>query len=199
MEPAQARLERRERVYLGLGSNLGGREANLRQALGLLGKSIALESTSSIYDTPPWGYEEQPRFLNCVCGGWTSFHPQALLAVVKGVERTLGREPTFANGPRLVDVDILLYGQRVFRDSGLEIPHPRLAERAFVLVPLGEIAGDYPHPVLKLTVAELLERVVGSRSVGGQPEGIRLWAPPIRVSGTMSEGSRDFIVNFDRL
>ena len=171
-----------ERVYLGLGSNLGDREANLRYALDLLGKIVVLERTSSLYDTKPWGYEEQSRFLNCVCEAWTPLNPQALLTAVKGVEQAVGREPTFRNGPRLIDVDILLYGQQVVSELDLEIPHPRLAERAFVLVPLGEIAGHHLHPVLKLTVTELLDRMKDSQdSAAGMPKEVRLWAAPLPV------------------
>ncbi len=171
------------RVYLGLGSNLGDREANLRYALELLGRGIALERTSSLYDTEPWGYEDQPRFLNCVCEGRTSLQPSALLAAVKEVERTVGRGPTSPDirwGPRIVDVDILFYGQQVIREPALEVPHPRLAERAFVLVPLAEIAPAHLHPVLKLTVAELLLRM--SDSQGSALKEVRLWAAPIPIS-----------------
>ena len=171
-------------VYLGLGSNLGDREANIRHALELLSEDITLEMVSSIYDTDPWGYEDQPRFLNCVCGGWTSLSPRELLAMVKGVERTIGREPSFPNGPRTMDVDILFYEQRRVVEAGLQIPHPRLAERAFVLVPLAEIAGDHYHPVLRLTVKELLQSI-GARgqSTGVLIEGVRWWAPPMSIQG----------------
>ena len=167
---------------MGLGSNLGDREANLRVALELLAGCMALEKVSSLYDTEPWGYKDQPRFLNCVCQGRTVLHPQDLLAAIKDVEKALGREPTFPNGPRLIDVDILLYGQQLVQDPGLEIPHPRMAERTFVLVPLAEIAPDCLHPVLKLTAAELLGRVDGSQAGGaGLLEPVRLWAAPVHV------------------
>ena len=173
-----------ERVYLGLGSNLGDREANLRHAVELLGKSVGLERISSIYETAPWGYLEQPHFLNCVCEGRTALQPLDLLAVVKDVERAVGREPLGEGpirwGPRVLDVDILFYGRRVVREAGLEIPHPRLAERAFVLVPLEEIASAFQHPVLKLTVSRMLEPIADPRlSDAGLPEGVELWAPPI--------------------
>lgn len=172
-------------VYLGLGSNLGDRKANLRHALELLSEDITLERVSSIYDTDPWGYEDQPRFLNCVCVGWTSLSPRELLDVVKGVEKTVGREPSFPNGPRTIDVDILFYEQRRVVEAGLEIPHPRLAERAFVLVPLAEIASGYIHPVLRLTVEELLQSMTaGERSTGSQTGGVRWCAPPISIQGT---------------
>ena len=172
-----------ERVYLGLGSNLGDREGNLRHALELLGRSIALECISSIYDSEPWGYSEQPRFLNCACEGRTSLGPRALLAAVKDVERSVGREPSFSNGPRLADVDILFYGQHVISEPGLEVPHPRLAERAFVLLPLQEIAPGFLHPVMNLTVAELVQ--TAANNSGGvssfSSQGVRLWASPIPV------------------
>ena len=171
----------KERVYLGLGSNLGDRAANLANALELIGQSVALDTSSALYDTDPWGYVEQPSFLNCACGGWTTLNPRALLRAVKEVERALGREPTFPNGPRVLDVDILFYGQRVIREPGLEIPHPRLAERAFVLVPLAEIAPQVLHPVLNLTVGELLRTVAGDRSSGGLPEGVRHWGVPLSL------------------
>ena len=173
----------RERIYLGLGSNLGDREANLRHALEMLGTYMALERTSSFYDTEPWGYRDQPRFLNCVCEGRTNLSPPALLTGVKQVERVLGRKATFSNGPRLIDVDILLYGQTVVSEPGLEIPHPRLAQRAFVLVPLRELAGDFVHPVLKLTVEKLLERAAEtSGDSAGSTGTVKLWAPPIALS-----------------
>ena len=169
------------RVYLGLGSNLGDREANLAYALRLLAKSVDVERISSLYQTAPWGYEAQPNFLNCACGGWTSLRPQALLTAVKDVERGMGRGPTFLNGPRLIDVDILFYGQEIVSEPGLEIPHPRLAERAFVVVPLAEVAAEHLHPVLRVTVAELLQRLAGSSptNAGGLPEGVELWGGPI--------------------
>ena len=175
-----------ERVYLGLGSNLGDREANLRGAVELLWKTVGLERTSSIYETAPWGYLEQPHFLNCVCEGRTALQPLDLLAVVKDLERAGGREPLGEGstrwGPRVLDVDILFYGQWVVQEAGLEIPHPRLAERAFVLVPLEEIASDFRHPVLKLTVSRMLESIADPRlGDAGLPEGVELWAPPIPV------------------
>ena len=183
MGTVRARLEGSERVYLGLGSNLGDRESNLRHALELLGGYIALEKTSSVYDTEPWGYRDQPRFLNCVCEGRTSLQPQALLEAVKKVETEVGRVPTFPSGPRLVDVDILFYGQRLVNEPGLEIPHPRLSDRAFVLVPLVEIASEHLHPGLGLTVGELLRRLTGCQSINGDlPEGIKFWAGTAPVS-----------------
>ena len=172
-------------VYLGLGSNLGDREANLRHALELLSGDITLEKISSFYDTDPWGYEDQPRFLNCVCCGWTSLSPRGLLDVVKGVEKTVGREPSFPNGPRTIDVDILFYERRRVIEADLEIPHPRLAERAFVLVPLVEIASECIHPVLGLTVKELLQIMGdGERDTGSPTGGVRWWAPPVSIQGT---------------
>ena len=197
-------MERLKKVYLGLGSNLGDREANLRYAVELLGKTICLEKTSSLYDTEPWGYRDQPGFLNCVCEGRTTFVPQALLEVVKDVERMVGRGPSLSTGsgqgfnnssdsaqdrsirwgPRVMDVDILFYGQQVVHEPGLEIPHPRLEERAFVLVPLAEIAESYRHPVLKLSVGELLRRLTGDQDTAGSlPDGVRLWTAPVYPGG----------------
>ena len=167
-------------VCLGLGSNVGDREANLRIALGLLNQTVAIETTSSLYDTKPWGYEDQPRFLNAVCLGRTSLSPQRLLDEIKSVEGRMGRELIFAGGPRLIDVDILFYGREIVREEGLEVPHPRLEERAFVLVPLAEIAPDWVHPLLNIDVAEILRRLAGA---GEGVEGVDLWAAPISIEG----------------
>ena len=165
-------------VYLGLGSNVGDREANLRKALGLLGEHVAIETTSSLYDTEPWGYLDQPRFLNCVCLGWTSLSPLSLLEEIKSIEARMGREPTFAGGPRLIDVDILFYGQEIVREIGLDVPHPRLEERTFVLVPLVEMAPDCVHPLLNMKVSEVLRRLTHTDD---STQGVNLWAGPITV------------------
>ena len=169
------------RVYLGLGSNMGDRESNLRSALELLAGQVALERTSPVYETEPWGYKEQPRFLNCVCEGTTTLDPRALLNLAKAIETALGRVPTFPQRPRAMDVDILFYGQRVIKEPGLEIPHARLAERAFVLVPLADIAAEWRHPVSKLRVADLLRRLAGQEADCILPEGVARWAAPIPV------------------
>ena len=146
-------------IFLALGTNLGDREANLRSAKELLAPKIVVERESAIYVTPPWGYEDQPEFLNQVIRVRTYLRPLALLKVLKRIEKGLGREETFRNGPRLIDLDILFYGQQVIQKKNLCIPHPRMHERAFVLVPLCEIAPDFVHPVLKETVQTLLSRV----------------------------------------
>ena len=152
-------------AYLGLGSNLGDREENLRQALSLLGESVEIIALSSVYQTEPWGYTAQPSFLNLVCGFRTSLGPPELLALVQEVERRLGRVRTIRYGPRTIDVDILLYGDRIVDTPDLQIPHPRIPERAFVLAPLAEIAPDVEHPTLKRPISALLADAPGRETV----------------------------------
>ncbi len=146
-------------IYISLGTNLGDRMVNLRLARAALPPDIQVMIYSSIYETEPWGYPDQPPFLNQVVKAKTSLSAPALLASLKSIERNLGRRPTFRYGPRLIDLDILLYGALVLDTPMLTIPHPRLVERAFVLAPLVEIAPDLVHPVLGKTIQEILSQV----------------------------------------
>jgi 2-amino-4-hydroxy-6-hydroxymethyldihydropteridine diphosphokinase len=143
------------RVYLGLGSNLGDRRTNLAKAIQLLEHEVSIERASSVYETDPWGVEDQPRFLNCVVAANTSLTPHELLVKLKSIEKEIGRLPSFRYGPRLVDLDLLLYDELVVSTDELTIPHPRMLERAFVLVPLAEIAGPSMHPINKLSFRHL--------------------------------------------
>ena len=146
-------------IYLALGSNLGDRVANLENARKALAPKVTLIRESPIYVTPPWGYTDQPDFLNQVIEVETLLHPIPLLHKLKEIEADMGREATFRNGPRIIDLDILFYGQEVYKGELLQIPHPRLQERAFVLVPLNDLAPDFVHPVLNESVREMLTKV----------------------------------------
>ncbi|MRS03336.1 2-amino-4-hydroxy-6-hydroxymethyldihydropteridine diphosphokinase [bacterium] len=146
-------------VYLALGSNLGDRCGNLRHALDKLSENIAVKKVSSVYETPPWGYIEQPVFYNQVLCGITSLSAMALLNFVKEIESDMGRVKNFQNGPRLIDIDILLFGEQMVSNERLVIPHPRMAERAFVLLPLTEIEPGLVIPGINKNVAELLLNV----------------------------------------
>ncbi len=173
-------------VYLGLGSNLGDREDNLAQAIHLLAvpersapsipdggiapQELRILRVSSIYETAPWGYADQPHFLNCVVEAQTSVAPGELLLRTQAVEQSLGRQPSVRYGPRRIDVDILLYDERIVDQPELQIPHPRLHQRAFVLVPLAELCPHLQHPVLKTSVEALASQVEGR-------EGVNLWCP----------------------
>lgn len=151
-------------VYLGLGTNQGDRMANLQAACKALAPSVRLLQASPVYETEPWGYLNQPAFLNQVVKAETGLPPVDLLVYLKDLEAQLGRQPNFRFGPRLIDIDILLYDDLVLSLPGLEIPHPRLAERAFVLVPLVDLAPDLCYPGNGYTLKELLEHT-GSAGV----------------------------------
>jgi 2-amino-4-hydroxy-6-hydroxymethyldihydropteridine diphosphokinase len=155
-------------VFLALGTNLGDRLENLHRAIEALAPTVKILARSPIYETPPWGVTDQPAFLNMALRGETLLPPTALLHFLKSLERQLGRIPSVRYGPRLIDLDILFYDDLVLDSDELTIPHPRLHERAFVLVPLADLAPDFVHPVLRKSVSTLLQQVDAG--------GIRLYA-----------------------
>src|SRR5215467_4758457 len=146
---------RPEIVYLSLGSNLGDRLANLRSAIDALAPSVRVTKISSFYETEPVDYLDQPWFLNCVVEAETSFAPLDLLHTLRKIESQLGSKKEFAKGPRLLDMDILLYGNETIALPELQIPHPRMLQRNFVLAPLAEIAPSLKHSTWQANVTEL--------------------------------------------
>lgn len=156
-------------VYLALGANLGDRMGNIASAVERLSGKVTVRKLSSVYETEPFYYKEQPMFLNAVLSGMTKFDPFELLSFLKGIESDMGRQASFRNAPRTIDIDILFYGDRIIETPELIIPHPRIAERAFVLVPLAEIAPGLVHPLSHTKVSDMLAEVedkAGVRKMG---------------------------------
>lgn len=183
-------------IYLALGSNLGDRLANLEHARYALAPQFSVKQSSPIYETEPWGYQDQPPFLNQVLGGVSTLSASDLLTHIKAIEIALGREDTFRYGPRLIDIDILLFDDRVVDKSGLTIPHPRLEERPFVLVPLSDLAPDLAHPQHGRSVREMLAAMHGVpeqyRRYGENPE---LYASELMLGGRRFQwGTRTYLM-----
>jgi 2-amino-4-hydroxy-6-hydroxymethyldihydropteridine diphosphokinase len=152
-------------VYLSLGSNLGDREAQLQEVIRRLESTGTLRSVSSIYETEPVEFTDQPQFLNCAVALETSSTPEQLMLQLLTIEKAMGRQRIQTKGPRTIDLDILFFGDEIVDTPGLTIPHPAMQHRRFVLEPLAEIAPDAMHPVLRKTVRELLEELPSGQSV----------------------------------
>ncbi|MBO8165509.1 MAG: 2-amino-4-hydroxy-6-hydroxymethyldihydropteridine diphosphokinase [Brevibacillus sp.] len=155
------------RAYLALGSNIGDRQQHLRRAIQLLQETpgIAVCKLSAVYETEPVGYEEQPPFLNMVIAVDTDLTPPCLLAEVLAVEEKMGRVRTIRWGPRTIDIDILLYGREQIRLPNLQIPHPRMGERGFVLVPLRDVWGGERLPFFDRPLQECIDALAGDKEV----------------------------------
>jgi 2-amino-4-hydroxy-6-hydroxymethyldihydropteridine diphosphokinase len=182
-------IGRKSRVYLGLGSNIGNKESNVARALQLLPEQVTVGEISSIYESEPVGFKDQPWFVNVVCSVYTDLSPRKLLEYLKHIEGQMGRIMSFKNSPRVIDIDILFYGDQIIDTPELIIPHPRIAERAFVLQPLSELDPLLFHPVKAQTVAQLLTAL-------DEPERVkkRKWSALYgkglteKPSGTLIEG-----------
>lgn len=160
-------IEQQEEVYLGLGANLGDRRQNMLRAQKLLAeRGFTIQQASHLYETPPWGLEDQPRFLNQVLRGAFQGGAMELLAAAMAAEAELGRERQITWGPRLIDIDILLFGDMVLHTQRLTVPHPHLAKRAFVLVPLAELAPGLQLPGTSATVQQMLDALPESEKTG---------------------------------
>ncbi len=158
-------------VYIGLGTNLGNRQANLRQAIELLPPAVQVLRELPVYETTPWGVLDQPDFLNMVIAADTDLSPHRLLGELKRIEAEMGRKETVRYGPRLIDLDILFYDDEVIDLPSLIVPHPRLHERAFVLAPLNDLIPEKVHPLMGKSVQTMLEEVDGEgvKRVNSEP------------------------------
>lgn len=146
-------------AYIGIGSNLGNRGENCEKAITLLTQNgIKILKRSSMIETEPWGAANQPKFINMAIEIETEKSPEELLEILKKIERVLGRGENIRWGPRIIDLDILFYENLIIKTPELEVPHPWIAERDFVLMPLAEIAPDKAHPVLRKTIIELRDK-----------------------------------------
>lgn len=146
-------------VFLGLGANVGDKKENIKRAIQLLSEKIDQLVVASIYETKPWGYKEQDNFLNTAIKGISPLSPIELFKFVKDVEARVGRIKRFKWGPREIDIDILFYDDLVYKNHILEIPHPRLNERDFVLKPLIDLDPEFVHSVFKKTVRQLYKKL----------------------------------------
>ena len=151
-------------VAIALGSNIGDAAANVHSAFKRLTPVLGDARLSKLYESAPMYHTDQAKFVNAMAVGTSSENPTTILNILKNIEKELGRGATFRNGPRVIDLDIVLFGNIVFQDEHLQIPHPRMAERPFVLIPLRELAADWPHPQTGKTVAAMADELAWNRN-----------------------------------